>query len=261
MKSGFYGIIPKPILHHPNLKANSKIVYAEIMASLEDDGCCVKRNIYFSKVLNISKDTASRAIAELRNNGFIHVRIELEEGTEKFIKRYITPMQNFLWVNQDENTPYMQNSLGVDVPTRAEDALTYMQNTQTLLYNNNIHKTYTNGNKTNTPINKDISESQAFALTSIVNMFLNKQQSRFPHLYNGESKHDLVNKSINTLYDIIKIDGVEYDVIKSVLEWALDHRFWHSHITSLHTLRREASNGNKRFHNILTDYKTHGGTV
>jgi len=261
MQSGFYGIIPKPILHHPKLKANSKIIYAEIMATLEDDGCCIKRNIYFSKVLKISKDTASRGIAELRNHGFIHVQIELEEGTGKFIKRYITPMQNFLWVNQDSDTPYMQNSLGVDIPTRVEDASTYMQNTQTLLHNNTIDKIYTNGHKKDTPINKSISDSQAFALTGIVNAFLNKQQRRFPHLYKGKSKIDLVNKSINTLYELIKQDGIHYDVVKDVLEWALDDEFWHSQVTSLHTLRHKANNGNLRFHNILTSYNTKRRTV
>ena len=76
MKSGFYGIIPKTILHHKKLKATSKLIYAEIMACLEDDGSCIKRNIYFSNVLNIAKDTASRNIAELRDYGFIYVQIE-----------------------------------------------------------------------------------------------------------------------------------------------------------------------------------------
>jgi len=80
-------------------------------------------------------------------------------------------------------------------------------------------------------------------------------------LYKGKSKTDLVNKSINTLFDIITKDGIEYDVIKNVLKWALDHKFWHSHITSLHTLRSTASNGNKKFYNILTDYKSKGGNV
>ena len=256
MKSGYYGFIPTYIRHHKDLKPSSKLLYSEIIACLEEDGVCIKRNIYFSNVLNISKDTASRCVAELRKNGYIHVIMEYEKGTNKFIKRYITPMQNSLGVRKRIDEPYMQNGLGVDESDRGVPSETPMQNTQTLLYNNDIDKIYTNGIKKDTPINTNINKSQAFALTGIVNMFLNKQQTRFPHLFKGKSKPDLVNKSINTLYDLIKKDGINYDVVKDVLEWALDDKFWHSQVTSLHTLRHKATNGNLRFHNILTSYNS-----
>ncbi len=259
MKSGFYGIIPKTILHHKKLKATSKLIYAEIMACLEDDGSCIKRNIYFSNVLNIAKDTASRNIAELRDYGFIYVQIELEKGTERFIKRCITPMQNFLWVNQDADIPYMQNNLGVDESTRGTDALTYMQNTQTLLSNNNISKIYTNGNKSNTPINNDINPEQLIALKNVASNFLHKQKKRFPHLFEGKDETDLLNKAINTLYDLIKLDKVNYNVVCDVLDFTLGDKFWHSQVTSLHTLRHKANNGNIKFHNILTSYNQQGG--
>ena len=34
MKSGYIGIIPKDVRHHPKLKPNAKVLYAEIMALL-----------------------------------------------------------------------------------------------------------------------------------------------------------------------------------------------------------------------------------
>ena len=53
MKSAYYCIIPKTILHHPKLKPNSKLIYAEIMATLQDDGVCTKRNIHFDPVYRL----------------------------------------------------------------------------------------------------------------------------------------------------------------------------------------------------------------
>ena len=251
-------MIPKTILHHPKIKANAKLVYAEIMATLGDDGVCIKRNIHFANVLNISKDTASRAISELKSFGFIHVLLELEKGTEKFLKRYITPMQNFLWVNQDADTPYMQNTIGVVNSSAGEDALNYMQNTQTLLYNNNnTDKLYTNGKKPNTPINKSINDEQLKYIKEIVNSFYTIQSGRFPHLYNNwKEDSELINKSINIIYDLIKLDNVDYKLIKRVISWALQDRFWHKNILSLRALRKKSENGFTKWNNLLTKYRS-----
>jgi len=258
MKSAYYCMIPKTILHHPKIKANAKLVYAEIMATLGDDGVCIKRNIHFANVLNISKDTASRAISELKSFGFIHVLLELEKGTEKFLKRYITPMQNFLWVNQDADTPYMQNTIGVVNSSAGEDALNYMQNTQTLLYNNNnTDKLYTNGKKPNTPINKSINDEQLKYIKEIVNSFYTIQSGRFPHLYNNwKEDSELINKSINIIYDLIKLDNVDYKLIKRVISWALQDRFWHKNILSLRALRKKSENGFTKWNNLLTKYRS-----
>ena len=258
MKSAYYCIIPKTILHHPKLKANAKLIYAEIMSTLEEDGICTKPNIYFSKVLNISKNTASRSISELKQFGFIHVLIELEEGTEKFIKRYITPMQNFIWVNNDEHAPYTQNTIGVANSLAGEDALTYIQNSQTLLYNNNnIDKLYTNGKKNNTPLNKSITDEQLNYIKEIVNSFYQIQSSKFPHLYNNwKNDTDLINKSVNIIYDLIRLDNVDYKLIKKVLSWALQDRFWHNNLLSLKTLRSKSENGFTKWNNLLTKYKS-----
>ena len=92
MTSGYYGFIPLPIRHHKNLKPSSKLLYSEITSCLDENGQCTKTNAYFKRVLGVgSKSTLSSGLTDLRKAGFIHVRIALEEGTRKFIKRYITP--------------------------------------------------------------------------------------------------------------------------------------------------------------------------
>ena len=85
MISGYMGVIPKDVRHHPKLKANAKVLYSEIMATLDENGICTKNNFYFSNVLNFTKETASRGIASLKNNGFINVVIENEKGTTNII--------------------------------------------------------------------------------------------------------------------------------------------------------------------------------
>ena len=84
---GNYGFIPSILRHHPNIKANSKLLYSEITATIEPSGYCTKNNIYFSKVLNLSKSSVSQLVKELRIYGFIKVVIENEKDTSRFKKR------------------------------------------------------------------------------------------------------------------------------------------------------------------------------
>lgn len=265
MKSGYHGSIPLPIRHHKEIKPYSKLLYAEITACLNDDGKCVHRNTHFKKVLGMGSTTLSNSLNELRTSGFIHIEIQTEKGTNKFIKRYITPTPiNILdGVAETSDTPYASILDRVDTNAPLKEVITPNSILGTLLYNNNniYNNTITKKQASITPIKVGISESQAFALTGLVNMFFKKQSERFPHLYEGKSRLDLVNKSINTLYDIIKKDNINYDLLRDILSWALDDKFWFSNITSLHTLRRVGSNGNKKIYNILTSYKVKGGSV
>ena len=96
-------------------------------------------------------------------------------------------------------------------------------------------------------------------LTEMVKSFLGKQKKKFPHLYVNKDEEEIFNKSINTLYDLIKIDSISYLVVRDVLKWVLEDKFWHSQVTSLYTLRHKSPNGNIKFHNILTAYNKIGG--
>ena len=264
MKSNYFGFIPLPIRHHKDLKPSSKLLYAEIMACLNEDGQCTKNNIHFIKVLNIkSKSTLSSGLTELRKANFIHVRIELEMGTRKFLKRYITPTPTDILggLNHNVNSPYANKSDGVDNASPLSDDVTPDNLEKTLLYNNDIVTELINPKKRHTLINKNINDKQLIALKNVASNFLHKQKKRFPHLFEGKDETDLLNKSINTLYDLIKLDKVNYNVVCDVLDYTLGDKFWHSQVTSLHTLRHKSNNGNIKFHNILTAYNTKGGKV
>ena len=83
MKSGFYGLIPKVVRHHKELKSNTKLLYAEISACINEDGVCTEKNIYFQKVLNIGKTTLDSSLRQLRLHGFIQIVMEIEENSKK----------------------------------------------------------------------------------------------------------------------------------------------------------------------------------
>jgi hypothetical protein len=260
MQSSYYAVMPSDVRYHTELTANAKLIFAEIMACLEKEGVCVKNNIYFSRVFNMSKDTASRSISSLRKYGFINIVMEYEENTKKFKKRYITPIQNSLYLNNNSKLPYVQNNVGGN--NNSEGELQFngnmpSQNTQSLLYNNNsISKVYTNGNSKDTKLNNQINGKQKNALYKIVKDFYNIQESRHPNIIekNWNDNLDIVNGSINILYDLIKKDGFEYDDIKNVISWAVHDKFWGKTLLSIKSLRKKSENGFTKFQNIQHKY-------
>lgn len=257
MINGYFGILPTNIRHNKNLKPLSKLLFCEITASLEDDGVCVKRNIYFSKIMDISKVYVSRCLKELRDNGYIHVEIELEEGTQRFIKRYITPIPTGNGVNPITSHTYLPTVNGVD-GSHEEDSMPTPNTTgKTLLYNNNIDISHTNKQALNTPINKSINSEQLKYIKEVVNSFYTIQSGRFPHLYpDWKDDNNLINQSINIIYDLIRLDNVDYKLIKRVISWALQDKFWHRNILSLRSLRKKSENGFTKWNNVLTNYRS-----
>ena len=147
---------------------------------------------------------------------------------------------------------------GVDSVAPLLNGEDYDRLEQTLLYNNNIiTKVYTKPKKRHTPINKNMNDKQKDALIKIVNEFYNTQQFRHPNMVDGNWQEDttILNGSINTLYDLIKIDGFDYESIRDVIVWALNDKFWSNNLLSLKVLRNKAGNGFTKFQNLHHTYK------
>lgn len=255
MKSGYYGFIPTNIRHNKDLKANAKLIYAELTACLDENGVCTKRNIYFSKALSVTKATVSSCLTDLRKMGFINVVMELEEGTQRFINRYITlTPSNQLGggaVNQSD-TP-TENFDGGQLNVPLNNASTPSNQLDTLL-TNNIDTVYTT--KHQDSLNRAITNNQLEYLQKIVGYFLGVQSKRHPMMVSEKWRKDkhLINGSINTLYDLIRIDGFDHDVIKKTIYWALDDKFWADNVLSLKNLRSKSANGFSKFQNINHHY-------
>jgi len=258
MKSGFYGFIPTNIRHHKDLKANAKLVYAEITACLNADGVCTSPNIYFSKALQVTKATVSSCLTDLRKLGYINVVMELEEGTHRFIMRYITlTPSNQLGggVTNEGKTP-TGNFDGGQLSVPLESASTPSNELDTLIDNNinDINTIYTTGHQD--ALNRSITDVQLKYLKGIVAHFLDIQSKRHPNMISINWRKDkhLINGSINTLYDLIRLDKFDHEIIKKTISWALDDKFWADNVLSLKNLRHLSRSGFSKFQNINHSY-------
>jgi len=71
----YYAIIPANV-RYADLKPNAKLLYGEITALSNKHGFCFASNKYFADLYKVNKNTISSWISDLKNYGFITVKIE-----------------------------------------------------------------------------------------------------------------------------------------------------------------------------------------
>jgi DNA-binding transcriptional ArsR family regulator len=102
-KKGYYAIIPAHVRYDKRITPNAKLLYGELTALSNEKGYCWAGNQYFSDLYEVSKQSISSWIGQLRDSGYIAVQLEYKEGTKEILNRYIRilddPIQNIL------NTP------------------------------------------------------------------------------------------------------------------------------------------------------------
>ncbi|MBT7901875.1 MAG: hypothetical protein HN601_13135 [Candidatus Marinimicrobia bacterium] len=257
------GILPSYIRHNNNIRDKSKVLFAEINADLGNNGFCTTNNVKFASRLGCSKGTISACLTELRENGYISICILNEEKTLKFIKRYIIPLPytDFsVGVDESVRTTYTENLVGVlsknDTPTEKDANQTYTENSDTTITSNSIRKITINKASNNLNggniINPDITEKQKAFLEKIIKEFYVNKREQFPrHIQDTWYTDDSITiGSINTLYDLIRIDKWDEIVVRDVIRWSLDDKFWSRNLMSLRVLRKKSPNGMTKFANI-----------
>jgi hypothetical protein len=80
-------------VRYSNIRANCKLLFGEITALANKKGYCFASNAYFARLYGVSKNTISSWISELKQNGFISVKIIKNENNE-VIQRRIGINQN-----------------------------------------------------------------------------------------------------------------------------------------------------------------------
>jgi hypothetical protein len=95
----YYAIIPADVRYDPALRANAKLLYAEITALCSLEGFCWAENEYFAGLYGKDEKTVSRWVSQLRDRGYIGVEILQSEGN----KRRIT-------IDKKVTTPFRQKS-------------------------------------------------------------------------------------------------------------------------------------------------------
>ena len=86
-KPNYYAIIPAEV-RYSSLKPNAKLLYGEITALSGKLGYCYATNNYFADLYDVSKNTISSWISDLKKLGFINVIVE-RNAKKQIIKRCI----------------------------------------------------------------------------------------------------------------------------------------------------------------------------
>lgn len=99
----YYSIIPANVRYDKDLKANEKLLYAEITSLTQKSGICYASNNYFAELYGVAAETVSRWISNLEKKGYIKRELIYKEGTKEIINRFITI--NEYPIDKKINTP------------------------------------------------------------------------------------------------------------------------------------------------------------
>ena len=111
-RPNYYAVIPATVRYAAELKANEKLLYAEITALSNKDGYCWASNNYFAELFDVTSQTVSGWISNLVDQGYIYRKL-IKEG--KQIKdRRLTPIKENLNtpIKEKLNTPIKENLKG-----------------------------------------------------------------------------------------------------------------------------------------------------
>lgn len=103
----YYAIIPANVRYDSDLTPNAKLLYGEITALCDKNGCCWATNSYFANLYDLSQISISRLIKNLKDKGYIEVEISYIDGTNGIDKRYIQICKE--GINKNDNTPINKN--------------------------------------------------------------------------------------------------------------------------------------------------------
>ena len=100
--------------------------------------------------------------------------------------------------------------------------------------------------------NKDITQGQMKYLKQIVTDFYTEKHKQLPNHIKADwfNDTDITKGSVNTLFELITLDGWNEKDVRDVIKWATDDDFWMSNLISLRTLRTKSKNGQSKFANL-----------
>ena len=104
----YYAILSAEVRYDNRLKANVKLLYAEITALCGMNAECFASNKYFSDLYGKSKTSISVWVSELVKYGYVKVHYTYKEGTKEILNRHISILKGGVEVK--EITPYKKTS-------------------------------------------------------------------------------------------------------------------------------------------------------
>lgn len=102
-KKSYFAIIPANVRYDKRLKLLSRLLYAEITALTNEKGYCWATNKYFAELYEVSIQTISSCISQLKEFGYINVEMIYKKGTKEILNRYIKIFE--YPIKENLNTP------------------------------------------------------------------------------------------------------------------------------------------------------------
>jgi DNA-binding PadR family transcriptional regulator len=81
----YFSVVPADVRYDKRLKPNAKLMYGEITALCNQEGYCWAGNDYFAGLYEVSKETISRWISQLKDYGYISVEVFPNDGNKRRI--------------------------------------------------------------------------------------------------------------------------------------------------------------------------------
>lgn len=75
INKSYFAVLPADIRYNKKLKDKAKLLYGEITALCNEKGYCWANNSYFAELYGVSKETISRLISNLCDQGYVKVEI------------------------------------------------------------------------------------------------------------------------------------------------------------------------------------------
>jgi hypothetical protein len=99
----YYAIIPAEV-RYSDIKPSAKLLYGELTALTHKEGYCFATNNYFAQLYNVTKNTISLWINQLKNNKFISIEM-IYKGNQIIERRiYITKLNASIIKNDDRGS-------------------------------------------------------------------------------------------------------------------------------------------------------------
>lgn len=103
-KPNYYAILPADVRYDSRLKANEKLLFAEITSLTNKMGYCYATNEYFATLYNTKKDTISRWISGLEKLGYLKRELIRDNSGQITVRHlYINTSFNLGGIGQISN--------------------------------------------------------------------------------------------------------------------------------------------------------------
>lgn len=126
MNKSYYAIIPANVRYDTELNPNSKLLYGEITALCNEEGCCWATNDYFAELYNVSKISISKWINLLVQKGYLISDIIYKEGTKQILNRYLRIVE--YPIKEKFNTPikekFKENNTSMNNTSEYKETIT-----------------------------------------------------------------------------------------------------------------------------------------